>query len=64
MRKNYWVKVRFADSHGNKIHIMLAIYCKEVELSTEVRIRIERIIEQNPIFRNCFYEGYEAEVKE
>lgn len=63
-RKNYWVTAKFGDCHGNKIHIKLVIYCKEKDLATEVRIRIERLIEKNPVFRECFYEGYDAEVME
>lgn len=60
MRKNYWVTVKFGDCYGQKIHIKLALYAKEKELATEVRVKVERLIEQNPVFKNCFYEGYDA----
>lgn len=64
MRKNYWVTVKFGDNYGQKIFIKLAVFAREKDLSTEVRIKVERLMEENPIFKYCFYEGFEAEVVE
>lgn len=64
MRKHYWVTVEFRDNHETIFKIKRGFYTTSEKLHTEVNIFIERLMEENPVFKYMYRVSTITEVRE
>lgn len=64
MRKNYWVSIQFRDNHDTFLTIKKAFFTTPERLNTEVNVFLERLMEQNPMFKYMYTTSTVTEVKE
>ena len=64
MRKHYWVTVEFKDNHETTFQIKKGFYASREKLQTEVNIFIERLMEENPVFKYMYLTSTVTEVRE
>lgn len=58
--KNFWCLIKFSDENDVDANLKVRFYCREKDLHTQVMIYVERIRENNPFFKNQYYNGFEV----
>ena len=58
--KIFWCLIKFSDADDVGLNLKVNFYCKEKELYTKVMVYVERLREDNPFFKNLYYDGFEV----